>query len=107
MAPNQTPDDELDALLRQAFEGPVADDGFSARVVRALPPRRTRATRLVPAAALGGSVAAWLALSPLPLWREVTSEALAGSLGTASLTFISLLVVLGALGCAWALEESA
>lgn len=59
-------DDWLDAILREDARAtpPVADDGFSARVLGALPPRRRRAYGwIVPAmAALGGAAA--LALFP-------------------------------------------
>jgi hypothetical protein len=58
-------DERLDALLRQAVPGPLADDGFSTRVLTTLPPPRRgwptgwRAVILVGAAvaavALGGS----------------------------------------------------
>ena len=37
---NHEHDDAIEALLRTAFDGPVRDDGFSARVMQRLPPRR-------------------------------------------------------------------
>lgn len=106
MATNEIRDDALDALLSREFDGPVIDDGFSARVMGALPPRRPWTTWVLPTAAVVGGAFAWAALAPSPLWREVATEMAAGSSTGAALAFIALLLGLGVLGVAWALEES-
>lgn len=99
-------DRKLDDLLRTSFDGPVADDGFSARVMQALPPRREHRRWLVPGAAAAGSLIAWLALMPSPLWRQVAQEWLAGNPGGATLGVAALVFGLGLVACAWSLEET-
>ena len=37
---NSIHDDDIDALLRQSFDGPTHDAGFCDRVMQQLPPRR-------------------------------------------------------------------
>lgn len=99
------PDDKLDALLRRQFPGPVADDGFAARVMQALPPRRQPRTWLLPGAAVAGSLLAWLALMPSPVWRQATQEWLAGDLGAATLGLGVIAFAVTLASCAWSLEE--
>lgn len=102
---NDFSDQELDDLLRRAFTGAVADDGFSARVMRALPARRRQRPWLLPAAVLVGGLLAWLALLPSPLLQQVGREWLAGDFGGASAAVYMLLFGVSLLGCGWALEE--
>lgn len=99
-------DPRLDDLLRRHFPGAVADDGFSARVMRRLPPRRAPRTWLLPAAAVVGSLLAWLALMPSPVWRQVAQEWLARDFGAASVGIGVLLLAVTLVSCAWSLEES-
>ncbi|MBL8299144.1 MAG: hypothetical protein JNN30_12465 [Rhodanobacteraceae bacterium] len=98
-------DDSLDDLLRRSFAGAVTDDGFTARVMHALPPHRQPRPWLLPGTALAGCLLAWLALLPSPLWQQVAREGLAGSFGAASAGVCGLLLVLSLLGCSWALAE--
>lgn len=102
---NAISDQELDERLRRAFTGAVADDGFSARVMRALPARRRQRPWLLPAAALTGGLLAWLALLPSPLLQQFAREWLAGDFGSVSAGIYLLSFGLSLLGCAWALEE--
>lgn len=102
---NDTSDKKLDDLLRSAFSGPLADDGFSARVLRALPPRRRQRPWLVPCAALVGGMLAWLVLLPSPLLQQAAREWLAGGIGFATVSVCALSLVVSLLGCGWALEE--
>jgi hypothetical protein len=66
-APSRPPDDPLDALLREADEY-IPDEGFTRRVMAALPPRRRREWRragiLAGATLLGGALAAWQLPAP-------------------------------------------
>lgn len=96
---------ELDAWLRHEFEGPVADDGFAARVMRALPPRPKQRAWPLPVAAIAGGLLAWLALAPSPLVDLATREWLAADFGASSGVLLALLFGMTLLGCAWALEE--
>lgn len=99
-------DKTLDALLRRQFPGPVADDGFSARVMQALPPRRRARPWLLPAAAVAGSLLAWLSLVPSPAWQAAAREWLAGDLGAASAGVAVLMLAVTLASCAWSLEEA-
>jgi hypothetical protein len=99
-------DPRLDDLLRRHFPGAVADDGFSARVMRVLPARRRPGAWLLPGTAVAGSLAAWLALMPSPLWRHIVQEWLQGEFGAASAGIGLLLLVVTAVSCAWSLEET-
>ena len=107
MAMNETPDDALDTLLRRGFEGPVPDDGFSARVARGLPARPRRIAWPLPIALACGGVLAGAAVATSPLWGDVAREAAAGVPGGASVVFLFVALCLGVLGCAWTLEEAA
>ncbi|MGD9583674.1 MAG: hypothetical protein AB7V26_08440 [Lysobacterales bacterium] len=98
-------DETLDALLRRDFEGAVVDDGFSARVMRALPPRRRSRPWLLPGAVLAGGLLAWLALLPSPLLQLVAREWQGGGFTAASIGVCLLLLVVSVLGCGWALDE--
>lgn len=97
-------DHSLDNLLRRSFAGAVADDGFTERVMHALPARRQRPW-LLPGAALAGGLLAWLALLPSPPWRQVAQEWLAGGFGMASVGGCVLLLGVSLLGCGWALAD--
>ena len=99
-------DQKLDDLLRRQFPGAVADDGFTARVMRALPPRRQPRSCLVPGAAVAGSLLAWLALMPSPVWQQAAREWLAGDPGAATAGIAVLLLAMTLAGCAWSLEEN-
>jgi hypothetical protein len=98
-------DQKLDDLLRRQFPGAVAEDGFTSRVMRALPPRRAPRPWLVPGAAVAGSVLAWLALMPSPVWQQAAREWLQGDLGAATAGIGVLLMVVTLVSCAWSLEE--
>ena len=99
-------DQKLDDLLRSNFKGAVPDQGFSARVTRALPTRQRRRPWLLPSAALAGGLLTWLALLPAPLWHQVTQEWLTGTIGAPSAIVGALMLGVSLLGVGWALEEA-
>jgi hypothetical protein len=105
MPNHERQEDALDRQLRREFQA-VADDGFSMRVMRALPLRQQTPAWVLPTAALGGGLLALVALVPAALWKVVLAEALAQDLGAASVTLLTLLLAFGFLSCAWALDES-
>ena len=102
---DDTTDPKLDALLRRQFPGAVADDGFSTRVMRALPPRRQPRPWLLPVAAVVGTLLAWLALMPSPVWQQAAQEWLQGNLGAATAGIGLLMFAVTLASCAWSLEE--
>lgn len=92
-------DDAIDALLRAQFDGPVPDDGFSERVMQALPPRRRRIDWPLRAGIAAGVVACWLSLLSTPVlhagwsaWtnRQLTTPALALLLAVAGMSLLAL-----------------
>lgn len=100
-------DTELDALLRRDFvAATVPDDGFSTRVLRALPPRRRKRAWLLPVAALVGALLAWLTLLPAAPWLEVLREWATEQIPLSAWVVWALLFGTGLLGCAWAVEEA-
>lgn len=103
---DDTPDPALDALLRQQFPGPVADEGFSARVMRALPPRRAPRPWPLPAAAVAGSLLAWWALMPSPAWRLAAQEWLSGDPGVATGVVVLLSLVLTLASAVGSMDEA-
>lgn len=103
---NDLSEEQLDELLRREFAAAVADDGFSARVMRALPRRRRQIAWLLPAAALIGGLLTWLALLPAPLLQGAAREWLAGDAGANVVVLWAVLFVVAVLSCGWAMEES-
>ena len=99
-------DDALERLLLRTGIDPVADDGFSDRVLSALPPRRRRRQALVPgiAAVIGASLAAWQ-LSGAALVQATAIEWQAGALGPAGTAVLSSVIALGAGLVGWAMTE--
>ncbi len=96
MNPN---DDAIDALLRTHFDGPVADDGFSERVMQVLPPRRRRIDWPARAGIAAGAVTCWASLQSAPLlhtgWNAWTSgrltlPAIAVLLAVAGMSLLAL-----------------
>lgn len=99
-------DPELDEWLRRSFVDQVPDDGFTTRVMRALPARPRPQVWMLPVAALAGALLACLALLPSPLLRQAASQWLSADLGGSMVLVCALLFGVSLLGCAWALEES-
>jgi len=103
---NDPTDDAIDALLRQQFEGSVADDGFSERVMQQLPPRRRRIAWPVWASHLAGVAICWLSLRSSPLllagWRDWAS----GSLSSAAVALLIVTAGMSLLALGWSLTEA-
>jgi hypothetical protein len=102
---NGISDQKLDDLLRRNLAGAVEDNGFTERVMHALPSRRRQQRWLLPGAAMAGGVLGWSALAPSPLLEQLTREFLAGAFGTTSALFCLVLFGVSLLGVGWALEE--
>ena len=104
---NPRHDDDLDALLRQSFDGPTADGGFSEGVMRRLPPRRRRPS-LWPLAAgiLVGTVLCALSLSGSSLWNAAWRGWRVGDGSGATLIVLSTMAAMSLLALAWTLAEA-
>ena len=104
---NQSEEDRLDAWLRSDAAVPLPDDGFSSRVLAALPPRRARAPAgrlwMLPAAGFVAGLALVIArggastgidVSPIAgLMTDVGSALPRSSLGLALVVIVAVLAV--------------
>lgn len=103
---NNTPNDSIDTLLHEQFDGPVPDGGFTQRVMTRLPSRRHRMAWPAWLGVLAGVVACWVALLPSPLLRIGFRTWLSGQ-WSASLVIV-LIIVVGMIGlsAAWGVAEA-
>lgn len=103
---NPSNDDDIDALLRQAFDGPVADDGFCDRVMQQLPPRRRRLGWPLVAGLLTGTALCALSLYASPLWDIAWREWLVGEWSAATFVTLAATAAMSVLALAWSLAEA-
>jgi hypothetical protein len=103
---NDLSDQQLDELLCQNMVRAIDDDGFSVRVMRALPPRRPPRFGLIPMAVATGCALTWFALQRAPLWQPLGHDSLANPLGAGAALTLVVIIAVSALGCVWALEET-
>jgi hypothetical protein len=99
-------DDAIEALLRRQFEGPVADDGFSERVMRQLPPRRRRIAWPLWLGLLAGACACWLSLAGTPLLHAGWRDWLDGELSAPAMGLLLAVAGMAWLALGWTLAES-
>ncbi|MEP6898821.1 MAG: DUF5056 domain-containing protein [Rhodanobacter sp.] len=103
---NQSHDDPIDALLRQQFEGSVADNGFSERLMQRLPPRRRRMAWPLWAGVVTGTVVCWLSLLSTPLLHIGWQDWMHGELSASAITLLLTIAILSLLACGWATMEA-
>lgn len=103
---NDPHDDAIEALLRRQFEGPVADDGFSERVMQSLPPRRRRIAWPLWLGVLAGAVACGLSLAGAPLLHTGWQDWLDGKLSAPAMGMLLAVAAMAWLALGWTLAES-
>jgi hypothetical protein len=103
---NQEMDEEIEALLRRQFDGPVHDEGFSGRVMQALPPRRRRATWPLWCGALAGVAACWLALLRSSLLRVGWQDWANDHWSAAAITVLLVMLGMAMLALVWGVAEA-
>ncbi|BDU19003.1 hypothetical protein [Dyella sp. GSA-30] len=103
---NEPHDDEIEALLRRQFEGPVADDGFSERVMRHIPPRRRRTAWPLWLGGLAGAATCWLSLTDVPMLQMGWKDWLAGELSVPAMGMFLAMGTMSLLALGWSLAES-
>lgn len=105
---NFEPHDQLDALLTQQCIQPITNDGFSERVMAALPARRATPfgrMLLLAACTIGALLAAWQ-LAEAEILRTAIDELQHADTGIASTIVLSTLLALGLGLGGWALDEA-
>ncbi|MBB3226754.1 hypothetical protein FHW69_001344 [Luteibacter sp. Sphag1AF] len=97
-------DDSIEMLLRRQFEGHVADDGFTERVMESIPARRRRAAWPIwTGVTLGIAACGWcIADLPHTPWRN----ALDGAMSTGTMAALFAAAGISLLACCWALAEA-
>lgn len=103
---NDKPDDPIEVLLQKAFDGPMPDGGFSARVMQVLPERRSRQRWLLPAAIAAGIGACWLALASTSLLHAAGHDWTTGTLSPPVLVLLVAMVGMSLLATWWAMTEA-
>jgi hypothetical protein len=103
---NPLPQDEIEALLRKQFDGPIADNGFSDRLMRQLPHRHRRAAWPLWTGIITGAAACWLALLPSPLLHLGWHDSVNGEWSAASVSMVLVILVMVMLALAWAMLEA-
>ena len=99
-------DDEIDALLRQSFDGPTPDAGFSDRVMQRLPSRRRPSAWPLAAGVLVGAVLCSLSLFNSPLWRAGWHGWLVGEWSSSTILVLSTMAGMSLLALGWSLAEA-
>lgn len=99
-------DNAIEALLRQHFDGPVRDDGFSDRVMQRLPPRRRRAAWPLWAGVVAGIVACWLGLLHAPLLHAGWSDWVHGEWSMPAVAVMVAIAGMSLLAACWSVAET-
>ncbi|MBV1774590.1 DUF5056 domain-containing protein [Burkholderiaceae bacterium DAT-1] len=102
---HETQEDPIEALLRMQFDGPVADDGFTDRVMQQLPRQRRSRWPIY----LGLTLGTLLCLSTLLIWTPFDSlhwPQNGGSLTACTLAWLCTSLVFSLLSLWWGLYES-
>lgn len=100
-------DDAIEVLLRRQFEGPVRDEGFSARVMQRLPRRGRRHVGWpVWGGILAGVAACWLVLLRSPLLRAGWRDWMSDDWSTPAITVLLVMLGMVMLALAWGVAEA-
>lgn len=103
---NQIHDEDIDALLRQSFDGPTPDAGFSDRVMRQLPPRGRASAWPLAAGVLVGAILCSLSLFTSPLWHAAWHGWLVGEWSASTIIVLSTMAAMSLLALGWTLAEA-
>ena len=102
---NDPDDKDIDALLREHFDGPVPDDGFADRVMQQPRPRRRRGAWPVMAGIAAGIGASWLSLLPTSLLRVGWRDWFSGELSAPAIILVAAAAGMSLLACWWTTME--
>lgn len=99
-------EDMVDALLRDQFVGPLADDGFCDRVMNQLPAKRRRHHWPLAAGAFAGVAAYGISLWSAPITNAGWRDWLAGEMSASVMTLFISMIGMAVLALAWAIAEA-
>jgi hypothetical protein len=105
MNPIHDNDNDIDALLRQSFDGPTPDAGFSDRVMQHVLPRR-RSVWPLAAGILVGAVLCSLSLYNSPLWHAAWHGLRVGEWSSSTIIMLSTMAGMSLLAVGWTLAEA-
>ncbi len=101
----EEPNDPIEDLLRERFEGAVPEDGFSGKVMQRLPQRRRFQGWLPAVGVLLGAVASGVGLFwgrlPEVVWRGGTSGHMTGAV----IVWMAIAGGISMMGMGWAVVE--
>jgi hypothetical protein len=103
---NHSDNDDIEALLREHFDGAVPDDGFADRLMQRVPHRRRRAAWPVGAGIMAGIGACWLSLLPTPLLQVGCQNWYSGELSSSAFVLLTAAAGMSLLACWWTVMES-
>lgn len=99
-------EDALDVLLREQFDGPVADGGFCLSVMEHLPARRRRKDWPVAVGTLAGAVTCWFSLRSAPIAYTGWQDWLSGDLSASASALFVAIASMAILTLAWTIAEA-
>ncbi|MDN5924465.1 MAG: DUF5056 domain-containing protein [Xanthomonadales bacterium] len=99
-------DDMIESMLREQFDGPVADDGFSERVMQVLPPRPRHRAWPLWLGIVVGMLACWLGLLRAPVLQTGWSDWLHGEFSMPAITVMAVMAGLSLLAAWWSVAET-
>ncbi len=102
---NHPDDHDIDALLREHFEGPVPDDGFAERVMQRARPRRRRTVWPVVAGIAAGIGGCWLSLLPTSVLQVGWQHWINGELSASAIVLMAAMAGMSLLACWWTAME--
>lgn len=100
-------EDDIDALLRERFEGPVPAGDFCDQVMAQLSPRRRRTQWPVAAGLIAGTAVCCLSLAAAPLARTGWRDWLSGEASVPAMIVLLAVAGSGILASIWAITEAA
>ncbi len=97
---------DIDALLREQFEGPVPANGFCERVMDQLPARRRRYRWPLAAGIIAGVAMCWFSLWSAQITYTGWRDWLSGELSGPAITLFLSMMCLAILALAWSIAEA-
>lgn len=103
---NQQIDPNLDEMLRDYYEAPVADEGFSGRLMQTIPQKRPRYFHHFLISLLLGMMALLWQTSSIPLFHNAWQDLAQGQMSTSVWMLYGVLASVSLFVSYWLLTES-